>query len=268
MAGQPGYFTDESMLRRVVRERVMVLAGGRTLLLQAAHPVAWAGFFAHTGALDEPYERLNRTAMVLNAIGWGTREEADRLTRRVRAMHRRVRGSLAEPAGRFPAGTPYAADDPELLLWILATLVDSALTVYPRYVRELSWAERDALWRDYKVVGNLFGLADADMPDGIDEFDAYMQGMLDGGDLLVVPEARDLGVQIVMRPPVPMAFKPLLELVNQITVGLLPAGIRRQYGFSWDPARQLALLGGAEYLKRIALPLIPSRLRLIPSASA
>jgi uncharacterized protein (DUF2236 family) len=263
-----GYFTDDSMLRRVVSERVMVLAGGRTLLMQAAHPVAWAGFFAHTGALDEPYERLNRTAAVLNAIGFGTRAEADRLTRRVRAMHRRVRGGLREPAGRFPAGTPYAADDPELLLWILATLVDSALTVYPRYVRALSWAERDALWRDYKVVGNLFGLADADMPDGIDEFDAYMRGMLEGGDLLVVPEARDLGVRIVMKPPVPLAFKPLLELVNQITVGLLPASIRRQYGFSWDPARHLALLGGAEYPKGVLLPLLPEKLRVIQPAAA
>jgi uncharacterized protein (DUF2236 family) len=263
-----GYFTDDSMLRRVVSERVMVLAGGRTLLMQAAHPVAWAGFFAHTGALDEPYERLNRTATVLNAIGFGTREEADRLTRRVRAMHHRVRGELREPAGRFPAGTPYAADDPALLLWILATLADSALTVYPRYVRALSWAERDALWRDYKVVGNLFGLADAEMPDGIDELDAYMRDMLGGGDLLVVPEARDLGVRIVMKPPVPLAFKPLLELVNQITVGLLPGGIRRQYGFSWDPARQVALLGGAEYTKRVLLPLMPDRLRTIDVAAA
>jgi uncharacterized protein (DUF2236 family) len=196
-----GYFTGDSMLRRVVSERVMVLAGGRTLLMQAAHPVAWAGFFAHTGALDEPYERLNRTAAVLNAIGFGTRAEADRLTRRVRAMHRRVTGELREPAGRFPAGTPYAADDPALLLWILATLVDSAMTVYPRYVRALSWAERDALWRDYKIVGNLFGLADADMPDGIDEFGAYMHHMLHGGDLLVVPEARDLGVHAGGHPP-------------------------------------------------------------------
>ncbi len=263
-----GYFTGDSMLRRVVSERVMVLAGGRTLLMQAAHPVAWAGFFAHTGALDEPYERLNRTAAVLNAIGFGPREEADRMTRRVRAMHRRVRGELREPAGRFPAGTPYAADDPELLLWILATLVDSALTVYPRYVRALSWAERDALWRDYKVVGNLFGLADADMPDGIDEFDAYMRGMLESGDLLVVPEARDLGVEIVLKPPVPLAFKPLLELVNQITVGLLPASIRQQYGFSWDPARHLALLGGAEYTKRVLLPLLPEKLRMVPAAAA
>ena len=262
-----GYFTDDSMLRRVVSERVLVLAGARTLLMQAAHPLAFAGLMAHTKGLDDPYERLARTAQVMNLIGFGTREEADRATRRVCAMHRRVRGALAEPAGRFPAGTPYAADAPELLLWILATLADSALTVYPRYVRALDRDERDALWRDYKVVGNRFGLADAEMPDGIEEFDAYMRDKLDGGDLLVVPEARELGVQVVMKPPVPLAFKPLLELVNQITVGLLPAGIRRQYGFSWDPARQLALVGGAEYLKRVALPLLPQRLRVISRAA-
>ena len=49
-------------------------------------------------------------------------------------MHRRVRGELAAPAGRFAAGTPYAADDPALLLWILAALADSAAVVYQRYV--------------------------------------------------------------------------------------------------------------------------------------
>ena len=58
------YFTDDSMVRRVHREFVVGLAGPRTLLLQATHPVAFAGFFAHTGALDEPYERLARTRRV------------------------------------------------------------------------------------------------------------------------------------------------------------------------------------------------------------
>jgi uncharacterized protein (DUF2236 family) len=246
----------------------VAFSGPRALLMQAAHPVAFAGFFAHTGALDEPYQRLSRTAMVMDTIAFGTRADADRATRRVRAMHRRVRGVTEAPAGRFPAGTPYAADDPALLLWILACLVDSALVVYQKYVRTLLHRERDAYWQNYKQIGRLFGLRDAEMPRTIGDFDAYMAGMLEGDDLHITPAARDLAVQIVMKPPVPFKVKPLLELANQITVGLLPADIRRQYGLSWDPARALALHGGAEYVKRVVVPLLPQRLRIAPSARA
>jgi uncharacterized protein (DUF2236 family) len=244
----------------------VAFSGPRALLMQATHPVAFEGFFAQTGALDDPYRRLRRTAQVLDTITFGTREDADRETARVRAIHRRVRGELAKPAGRFPAGTPYAADDPELLLWVLATLVDSALVVYERYVGSLSTAERDAYWQDYRVVGRLFGLEDADMPSDIHAFDAYMRDMLDGPDLHVTSAARELAVKIVLQPPVPLIRRPVLELVNFITVGLLPAQLRRQYGLSWDPLRALMLRGGAEYAKRVLVPLAPERLRLVSSA--
>jgi uncharacterized protein (DUF2236 family) len=259
-------FRDDSMLRRVHREWAVALSGPRALLMQAAHPVAFEGFFAHTGALDEPYERLSRTAEVMDTIAWGTRAEAERVTRRVRIMHSRVSGVLGRPAGRFPAGTPYAADDPVLLLWILATLVDSALVVYERYVGSLSRDEREAYWRDYREIGRLFGLADDEMPAHIEDFDAYMRAMVGGDDLCVTDEARALAVEIVMRPPVPLPARPLLEAANFVTVGLLPGRIRRAYGFSWDPARALALRGGAEYAKRLVLPLLPGRLRHVPAA--
>ncbi len=262
------YFTNASMLRRVHREVAVAFSGPRALLMQATHPVAFEGFFAHTGMLDAPYERLQRTAKVMDTIGFGSRADADRATRRVRAMHGRVRGELSEPAGRFPAGTPFAADDPVLLLWVLASLADSALVVYERYVSSLSHAERDAYWRDYRVVGGLFGLEDDEMPADIDAFDDYVHRMLNGDDLFVTPAARELAIQIVMRPPVPLARKPVLELVNFITVGLLPAQLRRMYGLAWDPLRSLALRGGAEYAKRVFVPLAPPRLRLVPSARA
>lgn len=259
------YFDDTSMLRRVHRELAVAISGPRALLMQAAHPVAFEGFFAHSGALDEPYERLRRTAEVMNTIGFGTRADADRATRRVRAMHRRVRGELGQPAGRFPAGTRFAADDPELLLWVLATLVDSALVFYERYVASLSPGEREAYWQDYRVIGRLFGLEDHEMPAGISEFDGYMHDMLGGDDLWVTPAARELALQIVMRPPVPLTRRPILEVVNFVTVGLLPAQLRRQFGLSWDPLRALMLRGGAEYAKRVLVPLAPGRLRFVPS---
>jgi uncharacterized protein (DUF2236 family) len=255
------FFTNDSMIRRVQRESAIGLAGPRTLLMQAAHPVAFAGFFAHTGALDDPYARLQRTVRVLGLIGFGDRAEARKATARVRALHRRVHGELTEPAGRFPAGTPYSATDPDLLLWILACMADSALVVYERYVRSLPRAERDAFWQDYKVVGRQFGLRDSDMPPSIEDFDAYMADMVAGDDLFVTPKARELALDIVMRPPVPLHARPMLELANFVTVGLLPARVRRMYGFSWDPGRELVLRGGAEYAKRVVVPLLPDRLR-------
>jgi len=266
--GAPGYFTDDSMLRIVQREMVVALAGPRSLLMQAAHPVAFAGFFGATTMLDEPYERLERTARVLSAIAFGTRAQADAATAPVRRVHARVRGRLREPAGRFPAGTPWRADDPELLLWILATLVDSNLLVYGRYVRRLRAEEKEAYWQDFLLMGELFGLPREHAPATYPAFAGYVEGLLASGDLHVGERARRLAVDIVMRPPVPPAARPALELANQITVGMLPPEIRAMYGFRWDPVREVAVRGGAQYLKRVVVPVLPSRLRLAPSARA
>jgi uncharacterized protein (DUF2236 family) len=256
-----GYFADDSMIRRVHRELVVALAGPRALLMQAAHPVAFAGFFASSGALDDPYPRLERTAAAMNTIIFGERAAADRVSARVRRVHGRVRGTLAGPVGRFPAGTPWAADDPELLLWIIATLVDSSLLVYERYVRPLSEGEREAYWQDYRTVARLFGLPDAVSPGTLPQLRGYLSDMLASGDLVVSPEARELGVRIVLHPPVPIAVRPLLEMANFITVGLLPGDLRRQYGLGWDPVRRLVHRGGAESVRRLLVPLLPGRLR-------
>jgi uncharacterized protein (DUF2236 family) len=263
-----GYFTDDSMVRRVHRELVVALNGPRALLMQAAHPVAFAGFFMSTGALDDPYPRLRRTADVLNMAVYGEREEADAATSRVRRVHSRVRGTLPEAVGRFPAGTPWSADDPDLLLWIIATLADSGSLIYERYVAPLSRADRDAYWDDWRLIGSLFGLKESEMPSSSPDLALYMREMLAGDLLHVSDQARELGIKIVMRPRVPLRARPLLELANFITVGLLPGSIRRQYGFGWDPVRSLTLRVGQEYTRRLVVPALPRRMRYRPVARA
>jgi uncharacterized protein (DUF2236 family) len=265
-----GYFTDESMLRRVHRERALALAGPRALLMQAAHPLALAGVFAHsTGFRDEPYERLARTAQVMHAIGFGTKEEADQATRRVRAMHRRVRGTLEHEVGPFPAGTPYRADDPKLLMWILYTLVDSGLVVYGTYVGDLDDAEQAAYWSDYRLVGGLFGLRDHEMPESLRDLRDYGRHMLSSGQLVVTDWARRRARELVLEPRVPLHRRPVLDTVNFITIGLLPGPIRRQYRFAPlppAPVRKALVVGGGEYVKRAVMPFLPERVRLVPSA--
>ncbi len=272
MSARPeGYFHADSLVRRVHGERIVGLAGPRALLMQAAHPLAVSGLLAHSGALDEPYERLARTARVLDAIVFGGRAEADRLTAAVRAMHRRVSGHLAAAAGPYPAGTPYRADDPELLMWVLFTLVDSSLLFYRRYVRSLSRLEEERYWQEYKTVGRLFGLTDEQMPETVADLDVYRERMLSGGELHVNDWARRRARQIVLEPPVPARVRPLLETVNFITITLLPDRVRSQYGFSPlppVPVRSAVVALGAEYLKRAVVPFLPAHLRLVPAARA
>jgi uncharacterized protein (DUF2236 family) len=261
-----GYFNDDSMLRRVHRERALALSGPRALLMQAAHPLAVSGLLAHTTALDDPYERLARTARVMSTIGFGSKRDADRVTAHVRAMHRRVRGTLKVAVGPYPAGTAYRADDPELLMWVLFTLVDSATVVYRKYVGSLGAGEEAALWADYRVIGRLFGLRQRDMPDGLDALAGYRAQMLDGGRLYVSDWARERAREIVLRPPVPWPARPLVETANFITIALLPDQIRRQYRFAPLPppvVRKALVAGGAQYVRRAVLPLLPNRLRLV-----
>lgn len=266
-----GYFHDGSMIRRVHRERALALSGPRALLMQAAHPLAVSGLLAHSSGLEEPYERLRRTALVMQAITFGPREEADRICTHVRSMHARVRGRLAEAAGPFPMGTPYRADDPKLLMWILYTLVDSALLVYRRYVGPLAREDEAAYWEDQKVVGELFGLRRSEMPASLEELRDYGTGMLASGELIVTDWARRQARRIVLEPPVPLWAQPLLQSANFITVALLPDAIRRQYGFAPVPpavVRRALVSGGAEYVRRVVVPVLPDRLRFVPAARA
>jgi uncharacterized protein (DUF2236 family) len=259
-----GHFEDDALIRRVNRELVVAFSGARALLLQAAHPVMFEGFYRRTSGLGDPHARLIRTATVMDTIYFGRRDDADALTAQVRAVHAKVRGELPEPAGRFPAGTPYAADDPQFLLWTLAPLFESADRIYRLYVGDLDRDERDALWADYRRVGALFGLRDADMPATIEEFDAYYRGMLEGGDLWVTPTARDLGRRVVLGFPAPLHMRWLTESMNFVVVGSLPRRLRRGYELSWDPVREVLRRGGAAYTKRLLLPLLPGGLRNVP----
>jgi uncharacterized protein (DUF2236 family) len=186
-------------------------------------------------------------------------------------MHRRVNGTLQHRAGRFEAGTPYRADDPQLLLWVLYALVDSAIVVYQKYVGVFDDDDQAAFWDDYKVVGRLFGLRRADMPASISELRAYGDEMLAGDTLHVSDWARTRAREIVLEPPVPLAMRPLVEAVNFITVALLPEPIRAGYGFRPLPPawlRRALVAGGAEYVKRAVIPFLPARLRYVPLARA
>jgi uncharacterized protein (DUF2236 family) len=263
LAAQSGYFpAGESVLRRVHGERAVgLLYGQRALLMQAADPVAFTGLVGRTSGLDAPFERLARTAQIMESVYFGDRAEADRVTARVRAMHSHVRGTIDRPAGPHPAGTPYAADRPDMLLWILACVADSALAVYRAFVAPLAEpAQRERLWSDYLLMGELFGLPRDAAPPDYAAFRDYMRARLRSDDLFVTDEARELGRRVAFRLPLPARRRPALPAVNLAVVGTLPPRLRRLYGIAWTPAHDAAFRALA-LGSRLARPLLPRPVR-------
>src|SRR5258707_11955495 len=126
-----GLFREDSITRRVNRENILLLGGGRALLMQLAHPKVAAGVDEHSDFRTHPVRRLRRTILMTMAIVFGDRETALAAAHAVNGAHARVRGD------------DYHALDPQLLLWVHATLVDSALVTYATFVQPLTERERD-----------------------------------------------------------------------------------------------------------------------------
>jgi uncharacterized protein (DUF2236 family) len=254
------------MLRRVHGTRAVgTLYGQRALLVQATDPLAFAGLMANTDGLDAPFRRLARTAQTMERVFFGSRDEADAVTARVRRMHSRVRGELDEPAGRYPAGSEYSADSPEFLLWILACLADSALAVYERLVCSLDADERERFWADYVLLGELFGLERAEAPADSAEFRASMDERLRGDDLHVIEQAYEIGRRVAFDLPLPASRAPALPLINFLVIGLLPKRVRDLYGIDWSIGRQVAY-DGLCYSLRAGARLSPAALRRGPTS--
>ncbi len=260
-----GYFTPNDTVWRVGRELALMLGGGRALLLQVAHPLVAAGVAEHSDFRTDPWKRLEGTMSAVWAVVFGTRAQADRAAARVRAMHRRVNGRLAEEMGPFPAGTRYSALDPDLLLWVHATLVDTALLVHSQWVRPLTVREQEGYYEDMKTCGRLFGVPADVLPPTYADFRLYMEERLGSEEICVTEAAREIA-RDVLRPPMPLALRPAVEIVNLVTASLMPSRLRREYGLSWDPVRSIAVSVSRESVRRIAMPLLPERLRRVPAA--
>jgi len=264
-----GFFGADSMVRRLHRERLVLFSGVRALLMQACDPLAVVGFRRHSIIFDDPQARLLRTDERMSRIYFGTGEEAKETGRVVQAMHRRVRGKTPAKYGPIAKGTPYDASDPELGLWVLATLADSALVYYERIFGALAPRERERYWSEYRQVGELFGLPSDSMPATHSGLKRYVDGRLRDGSLWISDERREQAVQMILEPPytglLRAVFVPVTETVRLISTGLLPPEIRRLFGFSWDPGRE-ALLRSTLLQLRVGTRFWPDAVRLHPAA--
>jgi uncharacterized protein (DUF2236 family) len=257
-----GYFPrGESVLRRVHEEKAVGLFyGQRALCVGAVKPLNYVGTSRHTRNKSTPFRRLSHTGEMFEAIFFGSRAEADRVLEAVGRMHEQVVGELPEDAGpHYPAGTPYSAVDPELMLWTVAVIADSAEWFYERLVRRMSDAEREALWRDYLLFAELFGMPAESAPATYGEFRAWYERQLGADDLYLTEEARYMGYASAFAIPMPASRQLGKRVHDVIMLCSLPACVRELYGLRCTPLHEAAcaaVLAASRYSR----PLLPRRL--------
>ena len=259
VAGRQLLVDPSSAYWRVNRESFLLLGGGAALLLQLAHPLVAAGVADHSGFRDEPVRRLYRTIRTMQDIIYEDGRTALAAARQVKRVHAGVRGKLREATPAFPAGTPYRASDPELLLWVHTTLLATALTTYEQFMPSLEASEREAYYQASKPVARVLGLTDADLPPDFTAFQDYFDGMVRGPLLALTPTSRMLAEQVI-HPPISWFPRIAGDALSVATAALLPAEVRDLYGLRWGHRRRFAWRLLRRSLKE-SIPLMPNLVR-------
>lgn len=253
-----------SLVWLMSRETVLLLGGRRALLLQVAHPLVAEAVADHSAYREDPFGRLLRTLDLSYKIAFGDRDDALSAIERVNATHRSVSGTLKEAAGSYPAGTPYHACDPDLLLWVHATLIDTTLTVYERFVRRLTQGERDRFYLESNWATEALGIPPEMLPPDFDAFASWWDEMLTGGRIAVSQPAR-LIAESILYPRVPRVTRRIFDPLNTLTIGLLPASVRESYGLRWNRGRAAGFKAATFTIGR-TISWLPSRVRYVPHA--
>jgi uncharacterized protein (DUF2236 family) len=250
-----GYFGPDSVSWQVHREVTVLFGGARAVLMQAAHPLVIAGA-RETGFYERnPWKRLQRTLILTYAITFGSKAEAHSAADRINEVHARING-----IDRV-TGKPYDALDPQLLLWVHACLVDSALLFEELTVGKLDDSGRQRFHEEQMLVAEMVKIPRGIIPPTVPRLRAYIDDVIDRGDLLVTESARAVA-GLFYDPPQEAEWRPVLRGVSRLAFGTLPPKLREAFGIRTSRAKEAAMRATFAVTRSIR-PLLPPKARYI-----
>jgi uncharacterized protein (DUF2236 family) len=252
--GDPGLFGPESLAWRINAESILLLGGGRALLMQVAHPMVAAGVADHSDFTVAPFDRLWRTVDTALTVIFGDSSQWRSAVERVHRIHAGVHGERN--------GAAYSAFDPALLLWVHATLVDSSIEAYARLVRPMPLRVRERYYLEMRKMGTAFGVPEELHPPTYGDFRSYLRRTISA--LEIGDECRAVARR-VLSPPAPFVLWPAGIASGLLSVGLLPPPIRAGLSLRWNRGTARAFTAAAAIV-RSTVPLLPDRLRRWPHA--
>jgi uncharacterized protein (DUF2236 family) len=226
-AADDGLFGPASVAWRVGTDLASPVAGLRSLLMQALHPLAMAGVDQHSGWRRDPVGRLAATSAYLATVTFGERAVAEQAAARVRRIHDHVRGVDAV------TGHPYAAGDPALLLWVHAALVQSSLAAVWAFGTPLSAEDSDRYVEEMMVAAELVGVPRPLVPASVAELERYVASVRPG--LSCTPAARESMAYLLDPPGLDEEIAGFWQDVRDAAIAVLPEWARQMYGYSAPP---------------------------------
>lgn len=249
MTGPGDALAENAEMRRVTREGALLAGGARAILLQIAHPAVGQGVAEHSDFAYRPLDRLRATLTYVYCVTFGTPEEIAAVAGHVTAAHRKV------------AGAGYRASDPELQLWVAATLYDTAILLYEELFGPLDAGVADKVYGQYAVLGTALQVPAELWPADRAAFRSYWEHAVD--TLQVSDEARRVAQDLLSAEQAPLLLKAAMPLNRFLTAAWLPPRIRSEFGLRWDPGAQRRY----EVLLKVGAPLyrlLPVPLREVP----
>lgn len=256
-----GIFGPRSVAWQLGGDLDVFVGGGRAALLQLAHPKVAYAIDHHSQTRADVGGRFARTFQHVFAMTFGDLDAACLAARRVHAVHSRIRGVIPHAIGAWQAGTPYEANDPETLLWVHSTLVDTVLVVRERLGGALPEHVKDAFVREQNRFAALFAIPAAMHPRSFAEHTAYMARMLGSGEICVAPCARSMAGFLVGLSGAGSGQPILGRAVEVMSAELLPAELAAAFGLRASPALARASLRGLALGGRA----LPAEARAIPA---
>jgi uncharacterized protein (DUF2236 family) len=233
--GVAGYFGPNTITWRLYREPAVILGGARALLLQIAHPAVAEGVARYSNFKADALGRGFRTFAAMAMIYFGDDAQARATALRLHRVHSHIRGQYPLPDG---SARPFVATEPDLLLWVLATLTDTTLLVFeniPLPGLPPDWRER--FFEESKIAARLLGIPEEHYPADLPAFREYMDQILHAPLLGSAPVCRDLAAAIVYHKYSPARLSKLLA------AGWLPGPLSERLGIMVrQPERRLRRL--------------------------
>jgi uncharacterized protein (DUF2236 family) len=226
-AGDDGFFGPASVTWRMSADLASPVAGLRSLLMQALHPLAMAGVDQHSGWRRDPAGRLAATTAYLATVTFGERAAASQAAARVRRIHDHVRGT--DPV----TGLLYAAGDPALLLWVHGALVDSVLAAGSLVGTALSATDSNRYVAEMVTAAELTGVPRHLVPSSVPELDLYIASVRP--TLRCTPAAAESMAYLLDPPGLDEEVAEIWQDVRDAAIAVLPRWARQMYGYGAPP---------------------------------